>query len=193
MSYRSCHDTPMQTPPTSFIAPLESTPRQLELPLNLLPLQPHVPALTLCRQFLEAHGFEYQIEEAPLKIFTGFNLPKAGLVVMGMFAEGDDTGIVLFVNFPEIVTEPLATPIARILAKFQGDPGVSGKIFPDGQVRLISRLWFPKTRTLAEIDHILTPNLNHILHEADLLFPKIARLLRTSTRPTPLDDFHLPS
>ena len=112
---------------------------------------------------------------------------------MGMFAEGDDTGIVLFVNFPEIVTEPLATPIARILAKFQGDPGVSGKIFPDGQVRLISRLWFPKTRTLAEIDHILTPNLNHILDEADLLFPKIARLLRTSTRPTPLDDFHLPS
>jgi hypothetical protein len=31
------------------------------------------------------------------------------------------------------------------------------------------------------------------LHEADLLFPKIARLLKTSTRPTPLDDFHLPS
>ena len=46
MSYQSCHDTPMQTPPTSFFAPLASTPRQLELPLNLLPLQPHVPALT---------------------------------------------------------------------------------------------------------------------------------------------------
>ena len=112
----------MQTPPTSFISPLASTPRQLELPLNLLPLQPHVPALTLCRQFLQAHRFEYQIEEAPLKIFTAFNLPKAGLVVMGMFAEGDNTGIVLFVNFPEIVTEPLATPIARILSKFQRDP-----------------------------------------------------------------------
>ena len=167
---------------------IPSNPQQLELPFDLPSAQPSMPAIQLAAGVFKNHKWEFVLEEKPGKITTGFQLPNAGVVGTGLFADDQDTSLMVFASNSEPIPEWLKADVAGLITDFNGNAGVNGKIFPDGHVRLIGQVWIPKNRTVQEVDHLLSPTLDSILRQADVIFPKISQMLTRAARQIPSED-----
>jgi hypothetical protein len=163
-------------------------PQQLELPFDLPSSQPSFPAIQLAAGVFKNHKWEFVLEEKPGKITTGFQLPNAGVVGTGLFADEQDASLMVFASNSEPIPDWLKPSVAGLITEFNGHAGVNGKIFPDGHVRLIGQVWIPKNRTVQEVDHVLSPTLDCILRQADLIFPKISQMITRAARHMPTED-----
>jgi hypothetical protein len=162
--------------------------QQLELPFGLPELVNNIQAIDLCAGVFQNHSWNYNLEKNPDKITSTFTLPHAGTTLTGIFPDDKDASIMVFACSPETIPEYLKPKVASMVSDFTVLPGVNAKIFADGFVRLITQLWLPKTRTLPEVDHILSPTLDCVLHQADVIFPKLTKLLTMHSRHLPTND-----
>ena len=167
---------------------IHSNPHQLELPFDLAPAHHSLPAIQLAAGVFKNHKWEFILEEKPGKITTGFQLPNAGVVGTGLFADDQDTSLMVFASNSEPIPDWLKADVAGLITEFNGSAGVNGKIFPDGYVRLIGQVWIPKNRTVQEVDHLLSPTLDCILRQADVIFPKISQMITRAARHFPTED-----
>jgi len=164
------------------------SPHQLELPLDLPPATPALPAIELAAKVFKNHKWGFTLEKEPGKITAGFKLPHAGLVGTGLFSDDQDKSLMVFASTSEPVPDWLKPSVAGLISEFKGTAGVNGKIFQDGYVRLICQLFMPKNRTVQDVDHILFPTLDSILRQADEIFPKISQMITRAAREMPSDD-----